>query len=195
MCHARAASTIDPPTRGGYHSPMRTLLFVLTTIALVPGCPGPSTPDDTGGTGVDSGTTDGGGTDGGSTDGGSIDGGTTDGGSTDGGTTDGGTDAGGDAPILADAPIDAPSTTSCPDGLGYFCEGGVDCPSGYECNVGRCAPQGRDLCGGVAGARCTDPEFPSCLYFATADFGPCMTPEEVACICADPRRSPGFVCP
>ena len=81
------------------------------------------------------------------------------------------------------------------DGLGYFCEGGVDCPSGYECNVGRCAPQGRDLCGGVAGARCTDPEFPSCLYFATADFGPCMTPEEVACICADPRRSPGFVCP
>jgi hypothetical protein len=118
-----------------------------------------------------------------------------------------------DAPSEADAPIglDAPAATdsgsasdaassddawrdTCPEGLGAFCED-APCPAGYECMVGRCAPQARQLCGGFAGARCTEPEFTQCIYFSSADFGPCLTPDERRCICDDPERAAGFACP
>jgi hypothetical protein len=83
---------------------------------------------------------------------------------------------------------------TCPDGLGAFCED-APCPAGYECMVGRCAPQARQICGGFAGARCTEPEFTQCIYFSSADFGPCLTPDERRCICDDPERAAGFACP
>lgn len=94
-----------------------------------------------------------------------------------------------DATMLPDAWRDA-----CPEGLGAFCED-APCPTGYECMVGRCAPQGRQLCGGFAGARCTEPDYTACTYFSSADFGPCLTPEEQRCICDDPARAAGFACP
>lgn len=78
------------------------------------------------------------------------------------------------------------------DGLGDFCED-APCRSGFECMVGRCTPQARQLCGGFAGATCTDPLYPVCLYFSTADFGPCFTRDEAACICDRARTS--FACP
>jgi hypothetical protein len=118
-----------------------------------------------------------------------------------------------DAPSEADAPIglDAPAASdsgsvsdapaaddawrdTCPEGLGAFCED-APCPSGFECMVGRCAPQARQICGGFAGARCTEPEFTQCIYFSSADFGPCLTPDERRCICDDPERAAGFDCP
>jgi hypothetical protein len=83
----------------------------------------------------------------------------------------------------APSPIDAPST-SCPPELGAACGDGMPCGSGLECMVGRCTPQERQICGGFAGAECTDPSFPYCLYFASADFGPCVTPSEAVCLCA-----------
>jgi hypothetical protein len=94
-----------------------------------------------------------------------------------------------DAPAADDAWRD-----TCPEGLGAFCED-APCPSGFECMVGRCAPQARQICGGFAGARCTEPEFTQCIYFSSADFGPCLTPDERRCICDDPERAAGFDCP
>ncbi len=94
-----------------------------------------------------------------------------------------------DAPAADDAWRD-----TCPMGLGMFCEDGATCPTGFECMVGRCAPQGRQLCGGFAGAMCTEPGFTACTYFSSADFGPCLTPEERRCICDDPERAEGFDC-
>jgi len=106
-----------------------------------------------------------------------------------------------DVPASPDAHLDrdAPEASdawreSCPMGLGMFCEDGVACPTGYECMVGRCAPQGRMLCGGFAGAMCSDPGFRACIYFSSADFGPCLTVEERRCICEDPERAAGFDC-
>lgn len=107
-----------------------------------------------------------------------------------------------DAPLNADAPLtadageapDAFREPACPEGLGAFCED-APCPMGFECMVGRCAPQGRQLCGGFAGAMCTEPGFSACLFFSRADFGPCLTPEERRCICDDPSRAAGFACP
>lgn len=94
-----------------------------------------------------------------------------------------------DAPEAADAWRD-----TCPMGLGLFCEDGATCPTGFECMVGRCAPQGRMLCGGFAGTMCSEPGFTACTYFSSADFGPCLTPEERRCICDDPERAAGFDC-
>jgi hypothetical protein len=161
---------------------MRTSFVAIVVLTLsISGCPGTSTPADGGTDGdgdrIDAPT----GMDAGG-DGGGVDGGGTDTGGTD---TPSGTDGGG---------TDTPGS-GCPAGLGFFCEGMGDCPSGYECNVGRCAPQGRPLCGGFAGAECTEPAFPSCLYFRSADFGPCLTAAEASCICGDPARAAGFVCP
>jgi hypothetical protein len=101
----------------------------------------------------------------------------------------GGSDAGG-----ADAGLDAGASTACPDGLGLDCDDSTPCPAGFECMVGRCTPQSRMICGGFAGAMCTDPVYSSCLYFASADFGPCLTPAEVTCLCAMPRADAYFVC-
>ena len=160
---------------------MRTCFsFIAVLVLSVSGCPGTSNPAD-------------GGTDGG---GDRIDAPALDAGGTDSGTDAGGTDVGAtDAPGGSDGGGSDTPGSLCPDGLGYFCESMGDCPSGYECNVGRCAPQGRPLCGGIAGAECMEPAFPSCLYFASADFGPCLTAAEAACICSDPRLAPWFVCP
>ena len=109
-------------------------------------------------------------------------------------------DAGTDAPPtvdtgVADAGRDAPRSGSCPPGLGEFCEDDGMCPSPYECDIGRCRPQGRPLCGGFAGATCDEPPYTACLYNDMADFGSCLTPAEVACICADPELSADVVCP
>ena len=82
----------------------------------------------------------------------------------------------------------------CPEGLGAVCDDTVVCSSGFECMVGRCAPQARQICGGFAGARCTEPGYTQCMFFSGADFGPCLTPEERRCICDDPGRAAGFDC-
>ncbi|MBX7196521.1 MAG: hypothetical protein K1X94_30995 [Sandaracinaceae bacterium] len=119
-------------------------------------------------------------------------------------TTDAATTA--DAPATSDAPAasddasrDAASSGDawrdlCPAGLGAVCDDTAVCPAGFECMVGRCAPQARQICGGFAGARCTDLAYPTCMYFSSADFGPCLTPDEQRCICADPERAAGFAC-
>ena len=87
-----------------------------------------------------------------------------------------------DAPLELDAPSETDAATpadawrdTCPMGLGIFCEDTAVCPSGYECMVGRCAPQGRMLCGGFGGAMCTEADFRVCMFFSSADFGPCLT--------------------
>lgn len=96
------------------------------------------------------------------------------------------TDAGGGA-------IDA-GPVMCSSGLGASCEGSVACPSGFECNLGRCMPQSRQVCGGFAGAACTDAVYTQCLYFTSADFGTCLTPAERACLCALPDAAAHYVC-
>lgn len=69
-------------------------------------------------------------------------------------------------------------------GIERTCDETDRCPAGFECQIGRCAPQGRPVCGGFAGATCPAPYVDPCLYYAGTDFGPCLTPEERACACA-----------
>ncbi|MDQ3037817.1 MAG: hypothetical protein M3Y87_35815, partial [Myxococcota bacterium] len=96
----------------------------------------------------------------------------------------------------AGPPRDSGPPPTCSDDLGAPCGDGVDCAPGFECDIGRCAPQDRENCGGFAGWTC--PRTPSspyteCLYYSGADFGPCLTPQERDCLCA--RSSSGFSCP
>ncbi len=112
--------------------------------------------------------------------------------------TDGGrgVDGGGltDAAAL-DAGVDGAAADggSCSSGLGAWCDLAA-CPSGYSCGVGRCAPQGRETCGGFVGAPCTDPTYTECVYFTGADYGTCLSRAELTCVCSDPRRSEGVSC-
>jgi hypothetical protein len=80
-------------------------------------------------------------------------------------------------------------------GLGDACEdtaGGAPCPTGFECDLGRCLPQGRETCGGFAGAPCHDPVRTECVYESGhGDVGTCFSPAEARCLCAtDPTRWP-----
>lgn len=135
-----------------------------------------------------------------------------------GGERDSGTDAGGDIDAgeardagdspdaaVSDAGTDASMPPSdagpapdagpgeCHERLGVPCSTSADCGAGFECEIGRCRPQGRELCGGFAGAPCTMPPYTECLYYSSADFGPCFTPAERDCLC---RRFPSaFACP
>lgn len=91
---------------------------------------------------------------------------------------------------------DAAMPPTCSDDLGAPCETTDECASGLECQIGRCAPQDRDVCGGFAGWTCprtAGSPYTECLYYDGADFGPCFTPAEAACLCA--RPDPGFACP
>lgn len=114
-------------------------------------------------------------------DGGAVDGGAVDGGAVDGGAADG---ASGDASRDGGPAPDAPSM--CDPRLGAPCE--ETCAAGFECMIGRCTPQGREICGGFAGAPCTEAAYPHCLYFSSADFGTCLDAAEVDCLC---RVAPG----
>lgn len=71
--------------------------------------------------------------------------------------------------------------TACDPQLGAPCED--SCSAGFTCTIGRCTPQGREVCGGVVGAPCADRGHPHCLYFASADFGVCLDDAEVDCLC------------
>jgi hypothetical protein len=94
----------------------------------------------------------------------------------DAGATDTGT-------VTPDTGSSADVASSCPTELGAPCSGSAECTAGLECHVGRCSPQGRQTCGGFAGARCTDPDYSECLYFSGADFGTCVRPSEARCLC------------
>ncbi len=97
-----------------------------------------------------------------------------------------------DAGRLADAgAFDAPPST-CHPALGAPCDDRTPCDVGFECQVGRCGPQGRPLCGGFAGATCDTAPYPVCLYYTSADFGPCLTRAERDCLCV--RAPESFVC-
>lgn len=99
---------------------------------------------------------------------------------------DAGSDAGG-----IDANVDSGPAGPC-DGLAI----GRECPcrGGFVCVEGRCMPEeGRATCGGIAGVMCTTRAFPECTYFPGADFGPCLSTVERACVCAEHRDL--FVCP
>ena len=78
--------------------------------------------------------------------------------------------------------------TSCPSDLGMACD--AICPAGLQCSGGFCTPQGREQCGGFAGAPCTDATYSQCLYFAGADFGVCVSSSEEECLCM--RASAAF---
>lgn len=163
---------------------MRQAIFLLvSSLTVLPACSTPASPTDAG------------------SDASVLDAPVLDAPSTDDAGTDApALDAGTDAPVVADTGVpdagtDAPRSSSCPPGLGEFCEDDGMCPSPYECDVGRCRPQGRPLCGGFAGATCDEPPYTACLYNEHADFGSCLTPAEVTCICADPELSRDVVCP
>ncbi len=166
---------------------MRASLLVLASVllSLVVGCstdgPDPScgaglacedaatvadagTTADTGTPTVDSGTTD-------------VDSATT----TDSATTDV------DSATMADSgAIDVDSGAACVEpGLGDTCNDTTPCPTGFDCDLGRCVPQGRGTCGGFAGAPCTDPIRSECVYeTGHGDVGTCFSPAEVRCLCA-----------
>jgi len=142
---------------------------------------------DSGAAAVDAGSEDAGSQDAGSQDAGTIDAGST---STDAGTTDARSNddaGGGDAGPLGECGT-----------LGRSCADGRSCTAPYVCDESRrvCVPEGRTLCGGFAGATCTDSRtFTECLFYTGADFGPCLTFAEAACVCADATRRGTFQCP
>lgn len=93
-------------------------------------------------------------------------------------------DAGNDASMPDDAGRpDGGPPAACNPGLGEPCDDTDPCNPGFECQIGRCAPQGRPTCGGFAGASCPSPYVNPCFYFVSADFGPCLKAEEQACAC------------
>jgi hypothetical protein len=93
-----------------------------------------------------------------------------------------------------EADVDAATSGPCVEpGLGQSCgdtAGGAACPTGFECDLGRCLPQDRATCGGFAGAPCTDPVRNECLYqTGHGDVGTCFSPSEVRCLCSvEPGR-------
>ena len=110
-------------------------------------------------------------------------------------------DAGADAGTVVDAGSDAGAATDSGSGdpdagaacgdLGKMCTGDSDCGGGFGCNGSVCLPTGRPICGGFAGATC--PAGLVCQYLSSADFGPCLTPDESACACMGAART-YFVC-
>jgi len=97
---------------------------------------------------------------------------------------------------LADAALmDAPEADAgdgC-NGIGKACAGPGDCGPDQICAAtvagSLCVPARPD-CGGFAGAMCEDPEAPICVYYTSADFGPCLKAGELACICS---QAPGVL--
>lgn len=164
----------------------RTLrLALLLSIGSIAGCGASRSAPVDAATGIDATVADAGGSDAGR-----------DAAAPDAGSDAGGLDAAADAGPSDAGSSDAgprpdagpgPDAAVCDEGLGAMCEG-TPCPSGLECNLGRCVPQARPICGGFVGAPCDDPSHPYCLYFSSADFGTCVTPSEAACLCA---RAPG----
>jgi len=122
-------------------------------------------------------------------------------------TTDGGTagDAGpgADGGPAADASAPADGGPEADLGILDPCAGTLlgsectdSCSRGYECVDGVCMPNmtTRPGCGGFAGERCTTRAFPHCVYYADADYGPCLSEDELACACSTALAS-RFVCP
>jgi hypothetical protein len=162
---------------------MGTLVLALT----LAGC------GDSGGPSADGGLDSGGGDSGGADSGGGPDGSTMDGGGTDAGEDSGmGEDAGEDSGMAEDS--GGADAGMCGEGLGAACSDVAPCGAAYECNLGRCMPQAREVCGGFAGAPCTMPPYTECLYFTSADFGTCLTPAEYACVCARPDADEHYAC-
>lgn len=136
--------------------------------------------------------------------GGGVDSGRTDGGEVvdSGGFDASGTDAGDGGSGAADAGDDASNadasggggdaaTGGCGD-LGKPCSSAEECGEGLECHgSGVCLREGVAICGGFAGATCPS-EAPHCYYCSGCDFGPCLTTEEVACVCAPPGAGARF---
>lgn len=133
-------------------------------------------------------------------DAGELDGSIEDAGGDDGGSFDAGDDAaiedaggGEDAGDLDAGDVDAgppPAGCGMAGELGSRCMADDDCGLGLHCEVNRCLPDGRPICGGFVGAECP-PEF-TCVYCTGCDYGPCLLPDEVTCICHVARSS--FVC-
>lgn len=107
-----------------------------------------------------------------------------------------------DASVVRDAGRDANSSvvdgsTAC-GVLGVACSMTAPasaCPVGYTCDLTHdvCLPE-RVSCGGFAGAECdVSSPFPTCLYFAGASYGICLTPSEAVCACTHLRGI--FSCP
>jgi hypothetical protein len=96
-------------------------------------------------------------------------------------STDTGTPPADTGPVVTDA--GACATTP----LGQTCDESVVCPAGYSCDLGRCIPQGRETCGGFAGAECPATGHTVCLYRESGgDVGTCLSPSETACVCSLP---------
>jgi hypothetical protein len=92
-----------------------------------------------------------------------------------------------DGAVESDSGADSGRPACVIPGLGDACgdtAGGAPCPTGFDCDLGRCLPQDRETCGGFAGARCTDGDRTECVYeHGHGDVGTCFTPTEVGCIC------------
>src|SRR5262245_29903429 len=103
------------------------------------------------------------------------------------GTTGGTTGSGGAAGSsgAAGARVDAGGCSE----LGMACT--ATCGAGFQCLQGACAPEGRPLCGGFAGAECPM-TFPSCLPCSGCDYGVCLIEAEHACICATSSGKTAF---
>lgn len=99
-------------------------------------------------------------------------------------------------------PIDGGPAPVCSNDYGKPCSSAGDCGTGFMCGMpgtrSICVPTSGDGggCGGFAGAMCPAGAMRSrCLYYSSADFGPCVTPQELECICGTPDRRSAFACP
>ncbi len=77
--------------------------------------------------------------------------------------------------------------------LGTGCSAAAVCPGQLSCTdpPGICIPEARATCGGFAGAMCPG-NYPVCIFYDGADYGPCFTPQERDCICATPEGQAAF---
>lgn len=168
---------------------MRSLVVCVLTLALC-AC------GDDDGSGTDSGMSDVGTSDTGGDDAGGDDAGDDAAGDDAGGDDAGADDAGGDDAGGVDAGTDDAGDPCDAVTIGDLCESG-ECGD-YVCEEasGRCAPVDRPTCGGFVGEACPESGmFTECLSRTDiADgIGPCLSPEELACVCTD--HSDIYFCP
>jgi len=75
---------------------------------------------------------------------------------------------------------------------GTVCTSSASCDSGLVCMEGYCMPN-VDICGGTTRPMCPA-GVQECFHITGTDFGGCVTPAEIACVCASGAAS-RFVCP
>jgi len=92
-------------------------------------------------------------------------------------------------PLDSGAIIDA-GPPSC-GSYGAVCASDASCDSGLVCMEGYCMPN-VDICGGIARPMCPT-GLQQCFQIVGTDFGGCVTPAEVACVCSSSAAS-RFVC-